>query len=114
MSTLFSRGKTMLVRDIWASAITETGTLYLRTNDTYGTADTVTAIRSVLDKRDARVAAGLISANTIVFLLLGSTVTAAPRAHDKFVDANSVTWLINHVEYIAFDTSYRIEVTKAV
>ena len=114
MSTLFSRGRTMLVRDIWASAITENCNLYRRTNDTYGSADAVTAIRRVLNKKDARLGTGLISENTIVFLLQASTVSAAPRPHDKIVDADSVTYMINFAEYVAFDSCYRVEATKAV
>lgn len=115
MSTMFSRGRTMLVRDLWAHTITETGSLYLRsTGDSYGSADTVTAIRRVLKRDDARVASGLVAAGTIAFLLRASTVTSAPRQNDKYVDANSVEWHIDHSEYIAFDSCYRIEVTQAV
>ena len=115
MSTLFERGAEFLGRALPAAKKTESLTLKRRTaGDTYPTSDTVTASRHVLDKRDARVGAGLVAAGTLVFVIEAATVASPPRPRDKLIDGDGVEMFINFAQLIAFDKFWRVEVTRAV
>lgn len=117
MSSLFSRGKSMIARVLPEVWVNEAVSLYRRTTgDSFGTADACPhAKRGALDNRDTRVQLGLVPAGTVTFLLLASDLTAAPVQHDKIVDAANVARFINFVQLINFDGSfYRCEVTAGV
>jgi hypothetical protein len=116
MATLFERGRNMVARvlpDVW---VDETLTFYRRSiGDKYLTGDECHGKRGRLDKRDARVANGVVAAGTMVFLLDASTIDLPPRGRDKIVDADSVEYFINEngVQFVNFDGSFwRCEVTK--
>lgn len=118
MSTLFERGRDLIASvlpDVW---VNEAVTLFRRTTgDSFpATGDACpSAKRGALDHRDVRVQAGLVPAGTVVFLLLASDLTAAPRPQDKIVDAASVTWHIDFTQFIVMDGKfYRCEVTQGV
>lgn len=116
MSTLFARGKAMVER-VWDVAITETVSLLPRgPGDTYPTTIAgLTAIRRVLDKKDARVQQGLVAAGTIVFHLQVATLAGhVARQHDKLVDANGLVYLIDDARLETWDSRWRCETTKAV
>lgn len=114
MSTLFERGRNLIARVLPEVWVNEAVNLYRRsTGDSFSDPDPCNAKRGVLDSRDLRVQSGLVPANTVTFLLLASDLSAAPSEHDKIVDAASVTWFINFVQFIVMDGKfYRCEVTK--
>lgn len=116
MATLFERGRNMVIRVIPEQWIAETLLLKRRsTGDTYPTSDSCIGERRILDKRDARVGAGLVEAGTITFLIDATTVTSPPRPHDKIVGADAIEYHINFAQLVCFEGNFwRCETTKAV
>lgn len=123
MSSLFERGlgSNGLIQRYWdaagqtdADGIIEEVTLRIR-----GTADTwtdilgVTAFRRILDKRDARVAAGMVAVGSTVFHLRASTMGGHEvRQFDAIRDANNVQYEINAAMLESAQSRWRCEVTK--
>lgn len=114
MSTLFSRGRSLIDR-FWDCAIAETVTLKVRGSaDTFTSVTGITAIRRVLAKDDERVLAGVVSANTITFHLRNSTMSSnVVRIGDLIVDANSVEYVVTMARQETWEARWRVEVVKS-
>lgn len=114
--SLFERGRDLIARVLPIVWVNEAITLLRRSaGDAFPPpGQSCNAKRSALDNRDTRVQLGLVPAGTVTFILNASDLTSPPRQHDKIVDATSLEWTINFVQFIVMDGEfYRCEVTAA-